>query len=448
MEFDVKTVFSIIVSVIMVGSIVGITAFYSFPDQETNGDNGPEPLPATTIDFIAEDINATVYQMLPSLKIQAETTETDLVKVNNSVYSIEGVKRVSGGFQQHPSTVLETGFVYVADIGFDADLNLHTILQRLREETGLQYIDGYTFALVKLPETVSMHSVDQELALSREYSFSEGVSEALVGFDAMEGDRLVAGVTATFIGDDATNVMAFEEENLTAKPVQKTAVLNLPIASLESLLFFEAGLPYSLVDSVASLEDEIKEIPQVADANVFFFGGQPVLTLTFEEPAEEVFQDLSSFALDINAELTEQDSLNASISFEEGISSQLFLEKKAAVIEELQILGASALVEEETGFLSGSVGLEPGDSKQPALELSQLLDDKGFDASIQQPAALSVEEIFDTDTNKALLVPNAVASGLLLSGHSIGETVQVQADYVLVRGLIDSISVEERQIGE
>ncbi len=445
---EAKNLFSIFIAVIMVGSIVGFTAFYSFPDQEAGSDQG-EPQAPTAIDFIAEDVNATVFQMLPSIKIQAETLETDIIAVNNSVYSIEGVKRVRGSFQQSPYTVLGTGFVYVADISFDADLNSQHVLQSIRTETPLQNIGGSSFALVQLPKTVSMHSVDEALGLTREYAFSEDISEALIGIDSIEGDSLVVGITATFIGEQAANLMAFEQHNLTAAPVPRNALLEAQVTSLESKLLFDAKPPYSLLDSVSTLESEVRALGDVNNASVFFSAGEAKIYMELEGPVEEdVFSNLKAFVEDLNAELAEQDSLNASISFKEGISSQLFSEKKAAIEVEMQRLGIHALVEEEQGFFSGTAELESADSGQAGLAIKNLFESIGLEATIRQPGNISLQEIFDSDLDKVHSVQGGEALAFLFFGHSLGETVQVEVNYSLVRGLIDSISAEESQIGD
>ena len=136
MKFDSKTIFSIFISVIMIGSIVGFTAFYSFPDQGQNPDDGSEPvLPATAINFVAKDIEVRIDQMLPTMRIQAETSETDLTAINSSIYAIEGIKRVNAGFEQSPYTLLEKGYVYVAEVSFDNDelFALHGFIKKTQK---------------------------------------------------------------------------------------------------------------------------------------------------------------------------------------------------------------------------------------------------------------------------------------------------------------------------
>ena len=445
MKLDTKTFFSVFISVIMVGSIVGFTAFYSFPDQGQDTVNGDEPvLPPTAIDFVAENIEVTIDQMLPTMSIQAETSETDLVAINTSIYGIEGIKRINAGFEQASYTSLGMGYIYVAEISFDSDLNLGFVLERLEEETSLKYIDGYTFALVELPPEIEMQSRESALGLSQTYNFSENISEALVGFDAMEGDQLTVSVSATFIGDDATNIMAFEEANLTAAPVEKSTLIEAEIASLESTMFFEAELPYSLLDSASLLEEEIAAIGDVNSANIFMSGVDAKISINGEGLGIAKFSELEIFLNDLNAGgvSIENQPLKSELSFEE-ITSDSFSEKKALIEAKLEELEIEAIVEEIKGMLSGQVLLLLPDSKQTASELTALLESKGLAAEITQPGELALLELPGPDSNSTYAVPSGLVQSMLKTGHSIGDTVNAKVDFALVRGFLQSAQAAE-----
>ncbi len=449
MKFDLKTIFSVFIAVIMIGSIVGVTVFYSFPDQEQGPGqgNGDEPvLPATAINFVAENIEVKVDQMLPTIRIQAETNETDLVVINSSIYAIEGIKRVNAGFEQSPYTLLGTGYVYVAEISFDNDLNLGVMLERIGEETSLEYIDGYTFALIELPSIIEMQSENSDLGLFQTYEFSENISEALVGFDTMEGDQLTVLITATFIGNDATNIMAFEETNLTATPVEKSTMVEAEISSLENTVFFETELPYSLFDSLSLLEEEIAVIDDVNNASVFISGVEAKLSINGEEIEEAKFSELEIFLNDINAGgvSVENNPLSAEISFEE-ITSSSFSEKKELIEEKIEELEIEASVEEINGMLSGQVQLESNDSRQSTLSLITLLESKGIVTETMQLGELAVQELPNPDDSEiSYSVDTGLVQAMLKTGHSIGDLVNVNVDYVLVRSIVRSAQATEK----
>ncbi len=446
---EAKDIFAIVVAVLMVGSIVGFTAFYNFPDQDTqpNGDGLINQGPVA-IDFIADDVNATVHQLLPTIKFQAETTETDVVALSNKIYEIDGIKKVNGGFQQWGSTSLGTGYIYVADISFDADLNSEYIVGELQSKTSLQSIFGFNYALVELPRTIQMKSVDESFNLSREYTFSENISEALLELDAIEGDAINVSVTATFVGADATNLMAFEQANFTSEPVLKTTSLEAEVESLETSLLFEATVPFSLSEAASTLEQDINAIAGVASTKVFFSSPSATLSISSEESLSEASEaELDSFLNDLNAESVslEAEPFGAFVSFGREIEIPLFLEKKEEVLSKIKELGVSASIEESVSFLSGVAELDSPDSTQSGQAVQDLLSSNFTEPKVGQPGMLALEEIPDPEIGKSHLVSSGEMQAFLRTGHTAGEMVQVEVNYTLVRGVIQSVSAEEKQ---
>jgi hypothetical protein len=444
-----KDIFSVVVAVLMVGSIVGFTAFYTFPDQE-NLSNGNSPIAQepVAIDFIADDVNATVHQLLPTIKLQAETRETDVIALANEIYAIDGIKKVNGSFRQWSNTSLGTGFIYVADISFDADLNSGHIIGLLQGETTLESIFGFNYALVELPETIQMRSVDETFNLSRQYTFSENISEALLELGTIEGDAVNVSVTATFVGEDATNLMAFEQLNFTAEPVLKTTQVEADVASLESTLLFEASVPFSQSQAASTLEQDINDIAGIESAKVFFSSPSATLSISGESSLDEATAaELELFLNDLNAESVslEANPLDAFVSFGREIQIPLFLEKKQAILSKLSELGISSPIEESESFLSGVAELEFPDSKQSGQALQDMLTSNFSEPRVEQPGMLALQEIPDSEMGKAHSVPSGEMQAGLKLGHSPGEKVLVEVNYALVRGLIQSVSAEEKQ---
>jgi hypothetical protein len=451
MEFDSKAIFSILVALIMIGSIVGFTAFYNFPDQEQNSGGDQQPVqPPTSLDFVADDVNAIVFQMLPSMKISGETGETDIARINSRIYAIEGVKRLSSKFEQSQYTMLGTGFVYSAEISFSSDLNIPAMLERIESATSLKYIEGYTFALIELPKSIEMKSKEAALGLSKNYAFSEDITEAFVNFGTMEGDLLNVSVSATFIGDEATNILAYENENLTARPIQGKAVLEAEVASLENRLLFSAEITRSGLGAAEKLEQDANaingvlatdfSIPSIAPK--IYIEGQGGLPEDGFARLEQALQDLNADSVSI-----ENNPVAVTVSFSESLDSQAFLEKKQAIEALIPFIALdfAALVKEETGTLSGQLSLEGSASSQAASSLSKILAPVAQEFEIFQPGKVLAEEIFDQGTNTAYEVPNGEIQALLLPGHAIGSGATVEAEYEIARGKISSSFATEKK---
>jgi len=446
---ELNNIFSLFIAVIMIGSIVGFTAFYTFPDQDTGpaGDQSQIPQQPTAFGFYAENVEAEVYQELPSIMIQAETKETNISAVNSEIAGIAGIKRVSGKFEQAPYTILGTGFVYTAEIGFEANFDSDYVLEKLKEETSLENISGSKFSLVELPKIVPMKSIDAELDLSHDYNFSENLAEAIIDLGTIEGDSILVTIRATVIGNETSDLIVIESENFTAAPVTKSVELNAEVALLEQTILFQAGLLYTNIDSISSLEEDANAIEGIANATVFSQNPEASLSITFSEAVDETaLTEFESFLNDLNAlnVSTAEDRLSTNVSFTAGISSNEFSEKLSSIEAKLSELALDAVLEEATGIVSGEVELETAEAGQVSSKLNALFNSKGLEAEQFQPGKLSLTEIPDPDSEQTFPVENGTVQAFLKPGHSIGEQASVEVTFSLVRGLLDYAEAVEK----
>ncbi len=440
---DSKQFMALLIIVVMAASTIGFTVFYDFPDQDS-GNNEPPPLDGepTEILFSAENVSVTVTRLLPKIKIVAETDVGDFGALTKSIQAIEGVKTASGRFQPGGETAFGTGFVFIADIFFDADLNSSYIIETLEQQAGLRNIDGYRFALVALPTKTTVFNSDMNI--SRDLNLSENKSEALVGFNAIEGDKLLASINVTFFGAIPRGIDVFETLNITAEPVAKTVVLSGPIKSLENRLLFGAPVSFSQLRPMRDLNAQIRSIIGFVDANLEIPELKPEISVSSDvNLSPESANDLNKLLFDLNAVKVDISTtpLSATILFPGSITGSQF-EQKLAVVEQIfKLSSIDAVVEQSSGFLFGQIELSSSDSMQPATDLNALLG--GIFAQMKQPGSLAVNEIFDSNSSKTLLVPNGEISALLLPGHSVGEQVAVNVEYDLVRGEIASANAAE-----
>jgi hypothetical protein len=440
---DSKQLIALLIIVVMAASTIGFTVFYNFPDQENNG-NQPPPIGGepTEMVFSAEKVPATVSELLPSIRITAETTATDISSLMKAIYAIEGIRKANGRFQAASETMFGAGFVFVGDISFDADLNSSRIIELLGQQAGLRNIDGLQFALVELPKKVIVFNAD--VNISRDLNLSENVSEALVGFAAIKEDELLLGINATFFGATLRQLDVFETLNITAEPVAKTALLSVPIKSLENRLLFGASVSFSQFERVSDLNAQIRSISGFVDANLEIPELKPEISVSSDvNLSTENANDLNKLLYDLNAAKVDISTtpLSATILFHASITGSQFEQKLAMVKQIFKLSSIDAVIEQSSGFLFGQIELSSSDSRQPAADLNALLG--GISAQVKQPGSLAVNEIFDSDSSKTLLVPNGEISALLLPGHSVGEQVAVNVEYDLVRGEIASAHATE-----
>ncbi len=439
---DGRQLFALFIVLIMAASTIGFALFYRSPDQDT-GNQGNEPPPLvvepTEMAFSAEGVQASVSQLLPSIKVVAETTESDFGKLSTDIYAIDGIRKVRGGFKPSPDSVLGTGFVFVGDISFETDLNTAYVLEKLEQEAGLQNIEGFAIALVALPKKTMVFN--QDVNISRDLNLSKNLAEAFVSFSTMEGDELLLTINATFKGNELASLSLVETLNITAEPVAKQAVLSAPIASLENRLLLEADVSGSQAYLLSDLNARANSIEGVLLADISVPDPDPVLSISSDATLVfEQLNDLNGFLYDLNAVDVSifNEPLSVAVAFPLGTGLD---EKQAALDQYLSNNGIDANVEQGTGFLFGQVELASSDSGQAASELTTLLGP--VPASIRQPGTLALQEVFDSALDKPYTVPKGRVDALLLPGHSLGETVDVNIEYSLVRGEIAYITALE-----
>ncbi len=72
-----------------------------------------------------------------------------------------------------------------------------------------------------------------------------------------------------------------------------------------------------------------------------------------------------------------------------------------------------------------------------------MLKSKGLSAEITQSGKLAVQKLSDPDSEIFYSVNTGLIQSVLKTGHSIGDTVNANVDYVLVRGIVQSAQVIE-----
>ncbi|MBN2067494.1 MAG: hypothetical protein JW744_03430 [Candidatus Diapherotrites archaeon] len=442
---DGKQLFSLLVAAIMVGSIVGFTFFYTFPDQDNSG-NEPPPLFEEPVElaFSAENVNGTVMDILPSIRVVAETQDASLEELSRKIYAVQGITRATGRFQPATETTLGTGFVFVGDISFGKDLNSAYVIQKLGEEAGLVNVDGFSYALVELPRRIMVYNSDTNT--SRDLNLSENISEALVYFRTLEGDEVELSISANFFSGALSDLTAYETRNITAEPVSKQASLSAPVSSLESRLVFNAEISRSALAGLSDLNAELNSLENVVYADAVLPEIAPALFVSsLGEVSGEQLLDLNSFLHDLNAETVSfySQPLYAYVEFNSLIGNASFLEKISSIEEKLSGLSIDASVGESTGYIYGELNLAGPDSATVNSANAGLLALFPSDATVKQPGELALSEISDSDSGLSYAVPSGSVSALLSPGHSMAELVQVEVNYALVRGEIADISAFE-----
>lgn len=439
-------VIALAIGIIMILSTIGF-AFYAVSDKTNSGTPAvtdiPPEQPATEMKFSAAGISAKISELMPAVKIAGQTNEYDIGKIDSSIREIKGVKTIESVF----GNTVQKPLNYIATISFEKELSAQTLIQAIEKKGLVSGIDGYSFALVELPKKIVFKSESSDLNISKEYDFSDSLSNAYVGLNSLKGDEIIVNVSATFAGSKLVDYFSVEESNITAEPISGTAMLEAPIKSLEQGLVFSGKAFFSNVPDKNSLDAKLLQISDVNNAEIEIPSIAPKLVVSIPEAlSEEKIHDLNVFVNSLgpqNFSFSNEASFEGTIPFD--IDKNL-LDAKTRLEAELNAMQVqNAVVEESFGVVYGKLFLTKEDSKVPSEQLKQLLEDSFLkEIAIQQYGILELASIFDSNTNATSysIDSNSVPASVN-PGHSIGDKVNAKITYYIVRNKIVYIMAEE-----
>jgi hypothetical protein len=440
-------IIALAIGILMLSSTIGF-AFISVADQSAgNPDNSSNPdnppiRPASEIKFKAGSQKAKVVELMPLIKIFGSTSEYNIQKIDASIYGITGVKTVSSVFGNNAPPVL----AYVAEISFEKSLDAEKLVEAIKEKNILSEVDGFSFAVVELPQKIVFQSENKDLNLLKEYEFASRQSQALIGIASIKGDDLLVSVSATFAGAKLADLLAIEEENLTAKTVPGAASLELPVKTLEPKLVFSAKSFFSNNPDSNELKARISRISDFNSVELEAAAIAPKIMLSGGNfLLEEQIHDLNVFIQSLKPQSVSffnEDSFAASIPFD---SDANLADAKAKLEAQLKTMSLeNVLVEESSGILYGNISLQQTSTSTPALQLMQILDSYSLqEIKILQPASLELSNIFDANASMNYAIDSNSVPAQVRPGHSISDKVKAKILYYTSRGKIIYIAAEE-----
>lgn len=432
---------ALFISVFFIVSIVASGFLYTPPPVDQGPTDQLPDINPTQISMQAEEVEAKIVLLLPKLRIGASTSETNIANIDSSIYAIEGVKRVASFYTQSDGTELAAGLIYVADIQLSSDDDAEQVFSQVQQIESLESVDGFASALVSVPEEIEFTNFD--LNVSKSQSLKRNETEALVSFETIMDDRVLVNISATFIGPDAIEVAAFEVENITGAPSFGESTLEAEVASLDTIMLVDIKTDYSGLAGLGAVEQGLSSLP-FTDFNLSKPYLEAKISLVKDENiSDSVAPDLNTFLYTLSNDVIfyNQSFFRASVFFEDGTDLKSV---KDAINERLQSLGLDDItLQEPVGHATASTTIS---ADAPFAEASSIIKSYGFENfSLIQPGKISLAEITSDETEKTYAIDSGVVETAFSEQHSLGETVQVDVVFSIVRGEITSISATEKE---
>ncbi len=426
MAVSKKQLYSLIIIVIMVGSIAGFVSLSGNGSSNPNSNApplDPNTAPPTTIRYTAPNIEATVTMVFPTVVLIAKTNAFDVTTVNAELLGIEGVSSVTNsqfiGAQQ-------SGENFRADVRLSSSDGIEGAMQKMELLESLSQVSLYPQALVTVPQET--HFVNTEADLTKDYNITDQSIQAIVDSGTRQGDKLTVTVSATFQGDLIVGYpQALIENNLASAPTFYSTEGSFKISSLGNDFRVVSSANLSEKQKLDSIRAALEGIDGVSDSTLQVSAASGTMAIFFKDANSFSAQDLNTFFTyyagipSFNLQLAQG---YASIALPQDVNADSFAGFKAKLEKDLNGLRFNVSgFQGPNALLNGTIKAQDPQSlasKIPALE-------KDFNATINllQGATFDADSIFVADANASFALKDGNFTAFVKPAHSRGDDVNL-----------------------
>lgn len=204
MKWDKKTIASVILVVLFLGSILATGLVELLREKEEGGVDQTPQEQKQELYFAESDAN--VLELFPQLSIVAKPLDYDQEIIQQKFDEIEGIKNTTIQFTQED----ENNFFVMINANIDGEKK-EEIEKNILDMDILKEIEIYQSALLKVPYTITFTN-DQNKEI--EQAFVSEKIEGIIKNTTKKGDQLSVMIQAIFQGESMVYVRGVEQQNL------------------------------------------------------------------------------------------------------------------------------------------------------------------------------------------------------------------------------------------
>ena len=204
MKWDKKTIASVILVVLFLGSILATGLVELLREKEEGGVDQTPQEQKQELYFAESDAN--VLELFPQLSIVAKPLDYDQEIIQQKFDEIEGIKNTTIQFTQED----ENNFFVMINANIDGEKK-EEIEKNILDIDILKEIEIYQSALLKVPYTITFTN-DQNKEI--EQAFVSEKIEGIIKNTTKKGDQLSVMIQAIFQGESMVYVRGVEQQNL------------------------------------------------------------------------------------------------------------------------------------------------------------------------------------------------------------------------------------------
>lgn len=466
-------ILSLIIIILFIGSTVGLSFLFNQGGQE-GGEETEENLPnievgdglpietQEIITYRSEEIDANVEEIFPSMSLTATTEEADIIKIDQEIQYLDGITSFQSSYKPIQGQSFSGGLTYIANISFDPSYTRQEILNSIKENTTyLTDIEAYSTALLEIPQTIMLYSVDDKNVF-KEHTFDEPYTQGIISFETEAGDPLKVVQQVTFNGEIVIQSIALETANENTAPVQVEKFLGGTIIDLNKKVIFYlkdtyAGTDYNnMKQEIETLNNfdsfESFEVSEPQNPNSFFeqtYSFDVVIDKNLmEADLNELENSLSEISLITSHWVNQVDGeTNIMVDFNEGTDYMQLKQDIKGKLNELDFDENEITFYDPMVYIDAEINSLSNETSEIETSLNALFESYDIDESLiyqMSVVDIGVTELTNEDNNITYELESSSFECLINLGHSEQEIIPLDIGFTGIRDkATDLICYEE-----
>lgn len=252
MKADKKTLFSIFIVLLFVGSLFAIMTYGGGRNTNPNTDiNGIPDTNTEPVNYQAQ-FDANISEIFPQMIVAGRPIEYDQAGIENSLLELQGIKNKTLSFRQ----AADGNINLIITISYMPDKKEEIISQISQMAIIEEPIEFYQQALLDIPEDVNFTN-DSNQTVS--YYFGETPMEGVVNIESLKGDSINVACYASFSGNELISATGIETYNNSSSPQMLVSSGDFNVVGYEPQISLQAETMLIGSKDKNDLEAEIKK---------------------------------------------------------------------------------------------------------------------------------------------------------------------------------------------
>ena len=345
MKLDKKTIFSLLIVILFMGSIFAMIAY---TDNSNSGEDYTPITPDNNLELTSytATFDANVNELFPQIIAAGRPLDFEETSINEKLLDIPGIKNKQIEFR--PDADGNINLIITISVVPDKKSEIVTAITAANLFETPEY---YQFGLLEIPEKVIFSN---DLNQTIEYEFIRPNMEGILGMETTKGDKLSVIAYGTFRGTELINSRAIEQINNSSQYQMLIDFGTFTILEYKNKIYTQANFAIEDLNKT-NLEKQIKE--KYENTSIEYQITKDLQIDIKDRNIEEIKTKLTALKEEqLFLEFT-TDENTASINFDNNVTKEQYFLTENRILEEIETTQDKVLEEIEiTAYLEFEYG--------------------------------------------------------------------------------------------